>query len=98
MAKKNGWKRIALIATAIIALGGAYTVLEPYAPWAPKIAFTWAAENTLARLDNQLITLLALEAQAKSAKDRDATRRLRVLIVNKEREIKEIEKLKGKHK
>ncbi len=96
MAKKNGWRRIAVIATTIVALGGAVAVLRPYVPWAPRITFALATENTLARYDNQLITLLTLEAQAKAAQDWDQARRLRVLILNKERKIKEIEALKGK--
>jgi len=92
--QKNGWKRVALIATAIIAIGGAGAILQPYVPWAPRVAFVWAAENMLARLDNQLITLMTLEAQAKATQDWEQARRLRVLINTKEREIKEVEKTK----
>ena len=64
--KRNGWKKLAFIATTVVAVGAAATVLEGYAPWAPRVTFALATENTLARLDNQLITLLALEAQAKA--------------------------------
>ncbi len=94
-APKNGWKRVALIATTIIAIGGATAILQPYVPWAPRITFVWAAENMLARLDNQLITLLTLEASAKASQEWEQARRLRVLIQTKEREIKEVEKAKG---
>ncbi len=94
--KKNGWRLLALVASAVVAVAGALAVLKPYVPWAPVITFALATENTLARFDNQLITLLTLEAQAKAAKDWDQARRLRVLILNKEREIKDIEKLKAK--
>ena len=94
--QENGWKRIALIATSIIAIAGAVTILKPYVPWAPKVAFVWAAENMLARLDNQLITLLTLESQAKAAKDLEQARRLRVLIQTKQREIKEVEREKSR--
>jgi hypothetical protein len=97
MKTRNGWKRLAFIATTIVAVGAAVTVLENYAPWAPRVTFALATENTLARLDNQMITLLALEAQAKAGQDRDATRRLQALIRIKEREIKDLEKLKDRH-
>lgn len=95
-APKNGWKRVALIATAIIAIGGASAILKPYVPWAPRVAFVWAAENMLARLDNQLITLLTLESQAKASQEWEQARRLRVLIQTKEREIKEVEREKAR--
>ena len=91
------WKKIALIATTIVAIGAAITVVEGYAPWAPRITFALATENTLARLDNQLITLLALEAQAKSVKDKEAIRYFEVQIRDKKRQIKDLEKLKDKH-
>lgn len=93
----NGWKRIALAATTIIALGGAAAVLENFAPWAPRVTLALATENSLARLDNQLITLIVLEAQAKAAQDHEQARRLKVMIKRKEREIKGIEKLKDRH-
>ncbi len=95
---KNGWKRAGLIAGTIVAVGGAGAVLENYAPWAPKITFALATENTLARLDNQLITLLTLQAQAQNASDAAALARLRVLVLAKEREIENLQKLKVKHK
>ena len=96
--KRNGWKRLAFIAMTIVAVAAAVTVLESYAPWAPRVTFALATENTMARLDNQLITLLALEAQAIANQDRDAVRRLKALIRDKERRIKEIENLKDQHK
>ncbi len=96
--KSNGWRKIAFAATTIVAIGAAAAVLERYAPWAPKVTFALAAENTLARLDNQLITLLTLAAAAKSINDDAAARRLQLLIKAKDREISNIEKLKGKHK
>ena len=89
---KNGWKRIALVSTTIAALGGAAVVLEPYMPWAPKIAFVWAAENILARLDNQLFTLTNLHAQAKAANDKESEKRLYEQIKRLERKIKKVEK------
>ncbi len=94
---KNGWKRIAYVATTIVAVGGAATVLAPYSPWAPRITFALATENTLDRLDNQLISLLILEAQAKAVKDELAIRYLTIAISNKRRQIAETEKLKEKN-
>ena len=93
----NGWKRIAVIAGSIAAIGGAVTVLAPYAPWAPRVTFALATENTMARLDNQLITLLTLEAQAQATGDTVAVRRLKVWILAKEREKATLEKLKERH-
>ena len=54
-------------------------------------------ENTLDRLDNQLISLLILEAQAKAVKDELAIRYLTIAISNKRRQIVETEKLKEKN-
>ncbi len=93
----NGWKRLAFIATTIVAVGAAGTVLEAYAPWAPRVTFALATENTLARLDNQLITLLALEAQAKAVKDVEAMRYFKIQITDKKRQIKDLEKLKDRN-
>ena len=45
--KRNGWKTLAFAATTIVAIGGAVTVLEAYAPWAPKITLAIAGENKL---------------------------------------------------
>lgn len=93
----NGWwRRAAFAATMIVALGGAVAVLKDYVPWAPRITLALATENTLARLDNQLITLTILEAQAKVAQDRDALRLLKAMILTLERKIKKIEKLKDR--
>lgn len=98
--KSNGWKRILYLAGAITVLGTAAAALQPftYSVWAPTVTFALATENTLARLDNQLITLLTLAAAARASNDDAAARRLRLLIKAKEREISNIEKLKGKHK
>ena len=95
--KKNGWKRVALVATTIVALGGAVAVLKPYAPWAPKITFAMAAENKLARLDNRLFTLTELQEQARSRGDASAVRRLLKQIQAVEREIEKLMKLTDKH-
>ncbi len=97
MAKLNGWKKATLIGGAIIAVGGAITVGREYVPWPPKITFAIAAGNLQARLDNQLITLMTLEAQAKATGEREQERRLKALIIEKEREIKELEALKAKN-
>ena len=97
MKTRNGWRTIAFAATIIVALGAAWTVIENYAPWAPRITLAIAAENKLARLDNQLITMLALLSQAQATNDKVGERRLLGLIAEKEREIKEIEALKKKH-
>lgn len=69
-AKKNGWRRIALIAATIVALGGAAAVLKPYAPWAPRHTFALAAENTLDRWRTELIKLRFLVEQTKNSGDR----------------------------
>ena len=68
--KKNGWRRIALIATAVVAIGGAVAVLKPYAPWAPRHTFALAAENTLDRWRTELIKLRFLVEQTKNSGDR----------------------------
>ena len=90
--KRNGWKRVAFIATTIVAIGAAWLVLEPYInlPWAPRIAFVWAAENTLARLDNQLFTYEELLQQARDRKDAKAIRRQSKNIKDIQRKIDEI--------
>lgn len=92
MKMKNGWKRVALIATTIGAIGAAWFVLEPYVnlPWAPRITFVWAAENTLARLDNQLFTYEELLQQARDRKDAKAIRRQSKNIKDTQRKIDEI--------
>ena len=95
--KRNGWKRIALAATTIVALGGAVAVLEPYTPWAPRITFAIAAENKLARLDNRLFTLTELQEQARARGDAAAGRRLLKQIKAVEREIEKLMKLMDKH-
>ncbi len=96
--KIKGWKKVALVATTIVAVTGAVTALQAYTPWAPKITFAIAAENKLVRLDNKLVTLIILETRAKLAKDTDTARSIRLLIRATEREISEMEKLKEKHK
>ena len=68
--KKNGWKRIVFGAALIVAVGGAATVLEPYAPWAPRHTFAMAAENTLDRWRTELIKLQFLVEQTKNSGDR----------------------------
>ena len=96
--KRNGWRRVAFIATTIVALAGAVAVLEPYAPWAPRIALSIAAENSLARLDSQLFTLIMAQEAAKVKRDMATVRRLEEQIRAKQRLIAEMERLKRKHK
>ncbi len=96
--KVNGWKKVALVAGTVVALGGAVTVGKAYVPWAPRITFAIAAENKLIRLESNLITLLELEAQAKSAQDPSAVRRLKLLIKAKELEMEEIKDQKEAYK
>lgn len=98
MAKINGWKKVALIAGTVVVFGGALTVVKDYVPWAPRVTFAIAAENKIVRLESNLITLLTLEAQAKAVQDWEGARRLKALIVEKEREIKEIEAQKVKYR
>ena len=70
MAKKNGWKRIALIAATIVTLGGAVAVLKPYQPWAPRHTFAMAAENTLDRWRTEYIKIKFLVEQAINSDDK----------------------------
>ncbi len=93
----HSWQRVAVIAATIVALGGATAVLEPYAPWAPRITFAIAAENKLARLDNRLFTFIELQEQARSRGDAAAVRRLLKQIKAVEREIEKLMKLMDKH-
>lgn len=91
--KLNGWKRATAIAAFIVAIGGAGIVLEPYVklPWAPPIAFVWASENTIARLDNQLFTYEVLLQQAHDRKDAKAIRRQSKNVKDTQRKIDEVE-------
>ena len=94
----NGWRRIAFIATTVVALAAAATVLEPYTPWAPEITFAWAAENSLSRYRNQLVDLRIMEAKALAAKDHVALRVVRPLIADVESKIEEVKAEKAKRK
>ena len=98
MKKLNGWKRVGIIASTIAALGAAGAVVEAYAPWAPRITFVLAADNTMARLDNMLIILQAAEAQAMADKNEHMIRHYRVQIREKLRQIAELVKLKEQNK
>ncbi len=98
MAKPNGWKRVAFVATTIVAIGAAVTVLQPYAPWAPEITFAWAAENSLSRYRNQLVDLRIMEAKALAAKDHVALRVVRPLIADVQSKIEEVKAEKAKRK
>ena len=93
MKKTNGWKRIAGVAAAIVAVGAAGTVIEPYVkmPWSPPIAFVWASENILARLDNQLFSYEELLRQAVDRKDQKAIRRQTKNVTDTRRRIEEVE-------
>ena len=97
--KKNGWKKASFIAVTIVAFGGAAAVVMPYtyALWAPAVSFSWAAENSLNRLDNQLFTLEILEAQAIANNDGVALRSVRERLANVKRKIEEIKVEKAKH-
>ncbi len=70
----NGWKRLAFIATAVVAVAGALSVLQPFVPWAPKqlviTTFAMASENTLDRWRTEMLKLKFLVEQAKNAGDR----------------------------
>lgn len=95
---RNGWRKIALVATTVVAVGGAITILEAYAPWAPKITLAIAGENKLIRLDSALILLETLLDQAITMGNQAKVQSLKLRVVNKQREIKELEKLMEKHK
>ncbi len=98
MAKKNGWQRTALIAGTIVAIGGAVAVGQKWAPWAPKITLAIAADNSIARLDNQVFTLIVLQDQAKKQGDQAQVQRLEQQIKEKQRIIDEMKALKAEHK
>ncbi len=92
MTKKNGWKRVAFAAVTIVAIGGAATVLKPYVklPWAPAIVGVWASENSVARLDNQLLVYVDLLERATERKDEKAIHRLKRNVVETQRKLDEI--------
>ena len=98
--KRNGWKRVALIATIFAAVVGSFTVLESYVdvPWAPRVTLAIAGENKLVRLDSELILLETLRDQAIANGDNARVTRLKLRVVNKQREIKDLEQLMEKHK
>ncbi len=98
MKQMSIWQKITIGSGAVIAVVAGLAFAKEYAPWAPRITFAIAAENTVTRLQNNLITLVVLEAQAKQAQDWDQVRRLKVLISAKEREIEEILELKAVYK
>ena len=81
----NGfWKRAIVIAAGIITLAGAYTVIEVYAPWAPRITLVMAADNSLDRLGSKLLTLKSLARRTKNPAEK---RRLLLLIAEAKRQI-----------
>ena len=98
MAQKNGWQRTALIAGTIVAIGGAVAVGQKWAPWAPKITLAIAADNSIARLDNQLFTLIVLQDQARKDGNNESVLRLEAQIREKQRLIDEMKALKAEHK
>lgn len=98
MAKINGWGRVALVAGTIVAFGGAIAVGQKYAPWAPRITLSLAADNSIARLDNQLFTLIVLQDQAKKDGNQASVQRLESQIREKQRLIEEMKALKAEHK
>ncbi len=100
MKKVNGWRKIAGVAAAIVAIGAAGAVLEPYVkmPWSPPIAFVWASENILARLDNQLFSYEELLQQAIQRKDQKAIRRQSKNVTDTRRKIEEVEAAIAKEK
>ena len=98
MSKNNGWTRLALAATAIVALGGAIAVIGQYAPWAQRITMSIAADNSIARLDNQVFTLIVLQDAAKKEGNQAQVQRLEQQIKEKQRLIDEMKALKKEHK
>ena len=95
---KNGWQRTALIAGTIVGIGGAIAVGQKYAPWAPRITLAIAADNSIARLDNQVFTLIVLQDAAKKEGDKAQVQRLEVQIKEKERAIENMKQLKKEAK
>ncbi len=89
-AKRNGTKYV-VAAAAIVTFGAAGTVLKPYVnlPWAPKITFVWASENTVARLDTQLLTYEDLLQRAIDRKDPKAIVRLQKNVIETRRKLDE---------
>jgi len=98
MKSPNGWQKIAYVAGIIVVLGGAWTVLAPYTPWAPKITFSMAAENTRTRLFNDLVALTLLLDKAKIARDGASEVSLLKLIAEKREQMEELKRQKEKHK
>lgn len=94
----NGLRRMVYLATAIGTFGAAWAVIDTYAPWSPRITLSIAAENTLARLDNQLYTLVVLQEQARERNDHATVQRLENQIKEKKRLIEAMLKLQEKHK
>ena len=93
MAKKNGWwRRAGYAAMTIVAVGGAAAVITPNVklPWAPPIALVWAGENSVARLDNQLLVYVDLLERATERKDEKAIHRLKRNVVETQRKLDEI--------
>ncbi len=92
----NGfWKRIVMIAAAVITLAGAYAVIETWAPWAPRVTLVMAAENSLDRLTTKLLTFQSL---ARRTKDVNEKRRLLVLIAETKRHIDRVIALRKLYK
>ncbi len=96
--KKNGWGRIAFIATTIIAVVGALGVLDPWYPWAPRHTFALAAENTLDRWRSDLLKLRFLVEQSKNSGDQvsQATWEKQLLAVELKIKTLEDEKVRRK--
>lgn len=97
MKDTNGWKRIVFVCTTIVAVSAAVAVLEPYHPWAPRITFSMAAENTRTRLFNDLTALVIMLGQAEATNNEVAQLTLKRMIAEKKEQIADLERKKAKH-
>jgi len=98
MKTPNSWRKIVYTAAGIVSIGTAIAILEPYAPWAPKVTFVMAAENTRTRLFNDLTALTILLGQAEATNNKVAEGTLKRMIAEKNEQIKDLERKKAKHK
>ena len=89
---------LGLVGVVLVVIGGSLAVIKDYVPWPPRITLSIAAENSIARLDNQLYTLVVLQDQAKKNNDSITVNRLELQIREKERLIEEMKALKKEHK
>ena len=101
-AKINGWRRIAFIATTIVALAAVLAVIQPFVPWAPKdlviTTFAMAAENTLDRWRSELIKLKFLVEQTKNSGDQISQASWEKQLLAVQLKIKTLETEKARRK